>query len=166
MKARKIMVVSDSHGNTENVIKAIDSEKDIDLFIHLGDVIRDVQTIKSYLKCPSYFVAGNCDYDPELPKACKVFIGERTAYLSHGNRFFVGDGTEFLESVARDNDCDVVMYGHTHIPDIREEGSFGAIVINPGSISQPRTSERLKTYVIINVADDGEWDIQLKKLAD
>ena len=78
MKARKIMVVSDSHGNTDNVIKAIDKEKDIDLFIHLGDVIRDVQTIKSHLKCSSYFVAGNCDYDPELPKACKVYIGDRT----------------------------------------------------------------------------------------
>ena len=45
--------------------------------------------------------------------------------------------------------CDIVMYGHTHRPDIDLDG--GIIAINPGSLTYPRQQGRKPTYVIMDI---------------
>jgi putative phosphoesterase len=57
-----------------------------------------------------------------------------------------------LRKVGKDNNVDIVIYGHSHIPVIDE--SSQPIIVNPGSISLPRNPDRLKTYLVIEFDND------------
>ncbi|MCR4777444.1 MAG: metallophosphoesterase family protein, partial [Lachnospiraceae bacterium] len=58
----------------------------------------------------------------------------------------VGYGNELLKNAARDRDCDIVLYGHTHVPEVE----YGDIcVANPGSFSRPRQDGGRKTYMLL-----------------
>ena len=45
-----IAVMSDTHGNSEAVDKAVELASEADVIIHLGDVISDVERIKRSFK--------------------------------------------------------------------------------------------------------------------
>jgi hypothetical protein len=59
-----------------------------------------------------------------------------------------------LIAAARQHGCTAALYGHTHCPELVEEG--GITVFNPGSISNPRQYNRLPSYGILTVDDQGE----------
>jgi len=46
----RILLFSDSHGNIQNMIKAINKNKNISMLIHLGDFIRDAIKRKQFLQ--------------------------------------------------------------------------------------------------------------------
>ena len=56
--------------------------------------------------------------------------------------------------------ADIVMYGHTHKPDI--DLSDDIIAINPGSISYPRQLGREASYVVMGIDKSGEASFVLK----
>ena len=49
-------------------------------------------------------------------------------------------------------DADVLLVGHSHVPFIRRIG--GQLIINPGSVGQPRSCDARASYA---VWDDGEF---------
>ena len=51
----------------------------------------------------------------------------------------------------------LVLVGHTHHPDERRLGD--ARVVNPGSVSLPRTSEAVTRYAVLTSTDDG-WSVE------
>ena len=53
---------------------------------------------------------------------------------------------------AQSKGCDMLIYGHTHIPDyqVLEDGF---IILNPGSISLPRQSDMNRTYAVLEIED-------------
>lgn len=51
----------------------------------------------------------------------------------------------------------LVLVGHTHHPDERRLGDVR--VVNPGSVSLPRTSEAVTRYAVLTSTDDG-WSVQ------
>ena len=50
-----------------------------------------------------------------------------------------------------------MLVGHTHHPDERRLGDVR--VVNPGSVSLPRTSEAVTRYAVLTSTDDG-WSVQ------
>ena len=50
---------------------------------------------------------------------------------------------------AKEEACDVVLFGHTHMPLVTEED--GVLFVNPGSVALPRQADRRRTYAVINV---------------
>lgn len=52
-------------------------------------------------------------------------------------------------------DCDVLLVGHSHTPFIRHVG--GKVLLNPGSLGQPRTGQPLASYA---VWQDGEFGLK------
>ncbi len=163
MNPGKILIMSDSHWNTEYVMKAIRKEKPFDLLVHLGDVQGNDREISLEAGCPCYFVRGNCDYDNDLPTFTVFQIGNHKVYAAHGHRHHVGWGTENLEMSALQYGCDIAMYGHTHVPDLREKEKI--TVLNPGSISQPRQSDPKRTYVVMtHDTETGKLDYELKSI--
>ena len=55
---------------------------------------------------------------------------------------------------ARNKDADVVIYGHTHCPQITYVDDIA--IVNPGSISYPRQEGRKPSYLVIDVDRFGD----------
>lgn len=159
----KILVVSDSHGRNTNLETVIKKVGPLDLFIHLGDIEGSEQYIESIAGCEAIMVSGNNDYTSELEKEQLIAIGQYTIFVTHGHRYQVNFGTEIIKNIARMKGADIVMYGHTHKPII--DTSDDVVLINPGSITQPRQDNHLPTYIIMEIDRFGEAHYTLQTLS-
>ena len=149
----KILVVSDSHGDNDAVFAAMEKAGDYNSLIHLGDVGANWHEIESRCPWPAYFVRGNCDYDYSLKQALVLSFGEHRIYCCHGHMQGVHGGLNILRYTALENECDIALYGHTHIPFLAEADE-DVTILNPGSISRPRQEGRKHTFCVITIDDD------------
>lgn len=150
----KILIVSDTHRQHKNLEIVLERVKPIDLFIHLGDAEGAEDYISAIADCPSEFVAGNNDFFSSLDREKEIQIGKHRLLLTHGHLYRVSFGTEYLMSEAEARNCDIAMYGHTHIP--RVEYGKHTIAVNPGSISYPRQEGRRPSYIIMEIDNNEE----------
>ena len=134
----RILVISDTHrslGKVYSVLKDINDK--IDAVIHCGDVVEDVYRLKSmYPDLKFYKVKGNCDYGSSEPDEETFILCGKKFFITHGHNYSVHWSTDRLYYKALEVGADICVYGHTHIPSI--ENCNGIILINPGSLSQPR----------------------------
>jgi putative phosphoesterase len=166
----KVLVVSDSHRDTQSVIDVIEKEKP-EMLIHLGDLETDTSEIEKAMQVPVHpciFIRGNCDgYERNLkPVAVFDLCGHRF-FCTHGHSQGVYMSYDNLIYSAEENDCDIALYGHTHVPfdDIFEgyEVTDSVRILNPGSISVPRGGSS-KGYMVMTFDDSGDYTVELKKL--
>ena len=176
----KILIVSDSHGINGPLRTALTKENP-DMLIHLGDCEYSQSEIASWAGAPKtacIFIKGNCDitsYDPALVRNVAVFtLNGHKIYCTHGHIQHVNYDLLTLSLSAREQGCDICMFGHTHVP----YDSFGEAVtkfnryyesgygnpsgpriINPGSLSLPRGGSK-RGYMILNMEDDGRYDLR------
>ena len=149
---RRVLVISDSHGNNYNIQKALEKAGKIDLMIHLGDVGRDYLAVERMAGVPTYMVAGNNDYGPDLRDRIIFYIGSHKVFATHGHRQNVHYGTDSMRYNALENECDIAMFGHTHVPHL-DEGE-DVTILNPGSITYPRQIGHKKTFLIMEIDDE------------
>lgn len=143
----RILVFSDTHGDIDNAIKVFDAIIGVTAVIHLGDCVRDAQRLENYIyPVPIYFVAGNNDFCSPYPYEQIIEISDKRLFLCHGHSHRMDD----LKEIALENDIQIVLFGHTHIPHYEKEN--GVIYANPGSISRPRLKDRC--YGVIEIDDD------------
>ncbi len=147
--------MSDSHGRNENLRHVFEKAAPFDVFIHLGDSQMSEKKLNGLCSCPVYAVSGNCDMDRHLPGHLILEMGEHRAYLTHGHRQYVSSGLDCLIGEAEQCGCDVVMFGHTHMPLI-DYTYPGMLILNPGSVSMPRQPGYERSYMIIEITD-GRW---------
>ena len=162
--SKKILIVSDSHGRMENLKKAITNMAGtMDRMIHLGDSLCSLETMEELAGCPVDMVKGNCDsLMSDLPLSKLIQIGQHTAFLTHGHKFGGLWGIDAMKKTARENGAGIVMFGHTHEPMVEPYGDV--VVLNPGSISQPRQEGHQPTYIVMNMEEDGRTDYVLVRL--
>lgn len=156
----KILIVSDTHGSLHNFDTVIEREKEIDMLLHLGDVEGDDDYMETVMDCPVHIVGGNNDYFSRLPGEMEIRIGSHKVFLTHGHGYHVSVDTRRLKQAARARGADIVMYGHTHRPEIDLEDDVK--VINPGSLSYPRQAGRKATYIIMEIGNTGTAEFYLK----
>lgn len=159
----KILVVSDTHGKHYNLEDVVRHERPDKVF-HLGDSEGCQQEILDICRCPVEFVAGNCDSFSNLPSYLILTVGKHVVMLTHGHAYHVRTGLEFIRTEARKKGADVVLYGHTHVPDI--DYNYGITVCNPGSISYPRQTPKDHTYLIMDVDSEGEIHYSIHAVED
>lgn len=154
----KVLVFADSHGRILEVCDAIEREQP-DSVIHLGDYTEDVRTLRRMYACttmPIYAVRGNNDFDRDFPMFLVMSLGGVPMYLSHGHReHAAGLSCGMMADRARENQCRIAMFGHTHRLFLEQRG--GVYVFNPGSISLPRGGRR--SYGRLTI-EDGEFTIE------
>lgn len=148
----RILVVSDTHGHEENLIRVLRELGAPDCMIHLGDSESGEEYIRSLVDCPVHMVAGNCDFFTALPKAKIVEIGNCKILMTHGHYYYVSVGTRDLVEVAKTNGCNIAMFGHTHRPFI-DQSNAELTVLNPGSLSFPRQDGRRPSYILMDVEE-------------
>ncbi len=155
----KVLVVSDSHRDTQSVIDVIEKEKP-EMLIHLGDLETDTSEIEKAMQVPVHpciFIRGNCDgYERNLkPVAVFDLCGHRF-FCTHGHSQGVYMSYDNLIYSAEENDCDIALFGHIHQP---VDETFGDVrILNPGSISRPRGGSR-KSYIVMEMSEDGEYSV-------
>ena len=160
----RILIMSDSHGRNENVELAIAQVREeigeFQMLIHLGDV-GDARELESLAGVPCYIVRGNTDYDAKLLNANVIEAGGHRIFATHGHLYQVDMRLDRLRFAALENDCDIAMYGHTHVPYL-EEDPDDVTILNPGSISKPRQADHRYTYMVMEIDDEDEVTYELR----
>lgn len=160
----RILIMSDSHGRNENVELAIAQVREeigeFQMLIHLGDV-GDARELESLAGVPCYIVRGNTDYDAKLLNANVIEAGGHRIFATHGHLYQVDMRLDLLRFAALENDCDIAMYGHTHVPYL-EEDPDDVTILNPGSISKPRQADHRYTYMVMEIDDEDKVTYELR----
>ena len=155
MKMKKIVVMSDSHGYNKIINEIRNLEPDGDFYVHCGDSEAAPEDLEGWIN-----VRGNNDwfypYDEET-----IFEAEGLRFLvTHGHRYGYYNRNESMINDLKKHYCDVLLSGHTHVPQFEQVKGF--YLINPGSTTLPRKGSD-KMYCVITV-DDGKLEIEFKQL--
>jgi putative phosphoesterase len=132
----KIGVISDTHGDHRALEKAVSRTGVVDLWLHAGDLSQDGRILGELCGLPVVSVAGNCDGRTEAKLDEFIEVAGSRLWLTHGHHYEVRHGNTHLKFWARRYEIQVVIYGHTHLPDIHWDQDL--LLFNPGSASQPR----------------------------
>ena len=104
----KLLILSDSHGEQEFMQLAVRRERP-DAVIHLGDHCADADRLaEEFCGLPVLRIFG-----------------------THGHRYGVKQGLLRFSLAAQEQQAQVALFGHTHIPYCRQEG--GLWLLNPGA---------------------------------
>ena len=154
MENTTILVLSDTHrrlGTAEHLIES----KQPDYVIHLGDMLADCEALERRFPMQKLlYVLGNNDFrlqGQSCPLEHTATIAGKRLFLCHGHTLHVKTGTERLISRARQEQADMALYGHTHLPHLEKNGALW--ILNPGTVG---------TYGWITIAD-GEISASLKR---
>ena len=136
----RILVVSDTHKNLNrfwDVFEKLKRENPVQMIVHCGDYYEDASAIRMRAGVPVTAVRGNCDAEVDqmllnfdiLRDCATIFLGGRRITATHGHLFP-------LDPPPHSFPGDIYLYGHIHIPVIRQEN--GITLLNPGSITLPK----------------------------
>lgn len=150
----RILVISDSHGDSYSVRQAVMEQPTARMLFYLGDGEYDLELVEC-MKRPLYIhkVKGNCDFGSILPANVVDEVEGVRIYATHGYVEKVKYGTQLLRQYAADNKAVIALYGHTHNPDTTY--SDGIWLVNPGSI-------RMGEYAVIDITAQGIMPILMK----
>lgn len=151
---KKLVLVSDTHGNSFGFEKVLEIEKNIDMILHMGDIEGQEDYYRLIANCPFHVVAGNNDYWSDLPGENIVLVEGHRILMTHGHAYGVYDlptGVENLRKRARECNADIVTFGHIHRPVVVEKDIK---IFNPGSLTYPRQADKKCTYMVIYIAEN------------
>lgn len=149
----RMIVVSDTHGNRSRLVELLDligGEGPFDLAIHLGDGYEDALMMEAILPIPLLGVRGNCDMVSTFPEERLEVMGGKRILLCHGHRYGVKGGLSTLERRGGEIGADLILYGHDHIPRIRE--TEGMLLVNPGAFVR---SAHPPSLAIVTIGEGG-----------
>jgi len=129
-------IVSDTHGNVEAIQAVADRflAVQVDQVLHLGDDYLDILFLEAVnlkvlavpgLYCPEY-------RDPTIPNRRIENLEGVRILMTHTSEASKFDLPGDLDPGAATMEVDIVLYGHTHIPSIREQQ--GVLWVNPGHL--------------------------------
>ncbi|RIP33620.1 metallophosphoesterase [Staphylococcus gallinarum] len=153
----KWILISDNHTEQGILYDVMQHHNDVDIAIHLGDSEFSYDDTEL-----SYFhrVKGNTDFYPEFPNEEVVQSNGIRAFCTHGHLYSVNRSRMQLAEQAKAHECRFAFYGHTHVA--KHEVIGGIHVINPGSISQSRSSVE-ETYAELLIDEDnGQAELKFR----
>ena len=151
---KKILVISDSHGEKEYVDFLI-GKGVYDFVIFAGDGVRDFDA--EVFMLPNFkIVKGNCDYFSDYPELELFEIMNKLFFVTHGHIFNVKKTMIPISEQAIDVGANVIVFGHTH------EQFYDKVqdmyYINPGSL-------RYGDYAEI-VMDNNKFVVDFKNIKE
>lgn len=161
----KIIVISDTHipARSEELPQDfLKQAKDADLILHAGDFV-DISVLRELERiAPVKAVFGNMD-SSELRKILKqkeiIKIGKISIGLMHGAGN-PADLTKLLKEEFKDEDVDIIVFGHSHESFNRKIGNV--LFFNPGSLTDSFNSG-FASFGIISI-EKGGFSVKIKKV--
>lgn len=139
-----ILIVSDSHGMSERLQTIVDRVQP-EHILHCGDFCTELEELPDQ---SITYVRGNCDF--VLAPYDNIWMGEgHRIFLTHGHRYQVNTALLPLWYKGKEQQAQIVCFGHTHIPYC--EQNEDVLLINPGSLSSPRGGFPYPSYVIADL---------------
>lgn len=150
----RILLLSDSHGYTNYIMKAVKKVNDAGMVIHLGDFVKDMILVQEQFKnIRCEIVCGNNDWTRHFPAEKILEVEGKRILITHGHHYNVKTDYQRIVNKGKALKADAVFFGHTHV---REEFfSDGMLVLNPGSIGIP--SDSIRTFCVIDIKDNRFW---------
>ena len=135
----KVGIITDTHDKQSILKKAIEvfTEHKVDCVLHAGDITSpsSVQVLASIDHARFIGVFGNCDSDKSALESIvsshegEIQIGVYRGKIG-GKKLLMAHDPRTLGNMVVNGDFDLIVYGHTHVQDIRRDGN--TLVINPG----------------------------------
>jgi hypothetical protein len=135
----KVGIITDTHDQQALLKKAIEAfiEHQVDIILHAGDITSpsSVQALAGIDHVKFIGVFGNCDSDKSaLESIVSSHEGEIQRGVYRGKigekKLLMAHDPHALGNAPITGDFDLIVYGHTHIQEIRRDGN--TLVINPG----------------------------------
>lgn len=139
-----IGILSDTHDDMAAIKKAVDifNAENVLCVIHAGDLTSPFTfEIFSELRCGLRGIFGNNDGDRLLlreksggnlsPQPVIMTLGEKKIVVVHE--------PDLVDALAESGRFDLVIYGHTHRPEIRKVRN--TLVVNPGKVARLHKGE-------------------------
>lgn len=150
----RILVLSDSHGDYFSMKKVIEAQPTAEAVVFLGDGHIDFERCMSLLAGKRiYAVKGNNDFYCDYPKNAIINEGGIKIYITHGQYEYVKSGLGRLVSIAKENNCQLALYGHTHRQ--QEDSCDNIKLFCPGALKSDE-------YGVIDIIDGGFICIGIK----
>jgi uncharacterized protein len=146
----RIVVMSDTHGETDLIDQVRNSVSTVDAVFHCGDSELDTQHESLQ---DAFVVGGNCDWDSSFAAEVFTEVNGVKVLMTHGHLWQVKSTMLPLSYRAQEVGADVVLFGHSHL--IGAELIDGMLFVNPGSLELPR-GRKEKSYAIIEKLPS-EW---------
>jgi putative phosphoesterase len=138
-----IGILSDTHDNIAQAKKAVAhlNREGVEQVLHAGDYVAPfmIDTLKD-LQAPMTGVFGNNDGDRELLR--KKAAGYQHLTIDGMLARIEADGCSvalmhghdrvLFDTLANCSSIDIIVYGHTHRPEVRRQGSV--LIVNPGEV--------------------------------
>lgn len=146
----RILVFSDTHGKINSAIKIIEGQKQVNLIVHLGDLVKDAQDIQAIFKdIRVEFVSGNNDIYDYVDNEKIISIGNKKLLITHGHKYKVKRSMDDLVKRGLELNVDAVLFGHTHKS--YENIVNNILYFNPGSLTLPVIKP---SYGLIEILND------------
>ena len=133
----KVLICSDSHTRLDYFQKVMELEKP-ELVIFAGDHSTDALDISLiYEEIPFKIVRGNTDFsDRKTEDELKFEINGKKVLLTHGHLQRVKSSLNELERIAKNEEVDICIFGHTH-RELKIEKD-GILYLNPGALQDKK----------------------------
>ena len=142
------MLISDNHGRWNQTYNIIKNERpNVDYIFHLGD--SEFQKDDPVWKLVDAVVEGNMDEAFLYPQEQVIDTEKGKVLLVHGHLVNVNRSHDDLLKLAKAKDAQFAFYGHTHR--LFSELKDSVLLVNPGSLNNPRGLHQGTTYAIITV---------------
>ena len=106
---KRLIVISDTHGNGKAVAELLPLIAENDMVVHLGDGAGDMRETRSLYPDKVYTVGGNCDFFAPLPQDGELEVEGIKIFYCHGHRYGVKDGREKLAAEAKRRGCGLAL---------------------------------------------------------
>ena len=143
---KKIVVISDTHGNMAAIEQLEGIFEECDCIIHLGDTSGDGAKIAKKYPDKTFLLNGNSDFMHCGENEIALEIEKVKIFATHGHYYSVKNTLSKLAKHAKELRCQLALYGHTH--SAGEDIVDGVKLVNPGTLS--RYSKQSYAYIVLN----------------
>jgi putative phosphoesterase len=104
----------------------------------------------------------------DLPFDLRFELAGKGVRLVHGsprkvNEYLLEDrAASTFERIAQLADCDILLFGHTHKPWVREYG--GVLFVNCGSVGKPKDGDPRGSFALLDQRD-GDVNVSIERVA-
>jgi len=140
----KLGIIADTHGYLPPAVFKIFAN--VDCILHAGDIGSNDIVDELEILAPVYAIYGNIDTWPIVSRFSQTLVTDFEDLVFYLIHHIISEKFVRYELFRKKLKPDVIVYGHTHNPDVSTHNDI--LFINPGSTSKPKKNEKGSVIVL------------------